>query len=121
MATLCTGGRIGTDEVIEEIGRLREGWGRAPRQRTGGAAALGGGDSLAARFLGDAKATELDEFDRVQLDEVLRVCLAAPTLSEAGRRLFNVSRTRKATPNDADRLRKYLARFGLERSELRGR
>jgi transcriptional regulatory protein RtcR len=30
-----------------------------------------------------------------------------------------VSRTRKASPNDADRLRKYLARFGLEWDRLR--
>ena len=33
--------------------------------------------------------------------------------SDAGRQLFNVSRLGKATVNDADRLRKYLARFGL--------
>jgi transcriptional regulatory protein RtcR len=57
---------------------------------------------------------------RVQLDEVLRVCVDSPTLSEAGRRLFRASRARKKTPNDADRLRKYLARFGLEWGELRG-
>jgi len=37
------------------------------------------------------------------------------SLSAAGRRLFAVSRDAKAKakPNDADRLRKYLARFGL--------
>jgi len=34
-------------------------------------------------------------------------------LSEAGRTLFAVSRDAKAKPNDADRLKKYLARFGL--------
>lgn len=120
MATLCSGGRIGAEEVTEEIGRLREGWRRTPRHRSDAAPPNAGGDGLAARFLGDNRVAELDEFDRVQLDEVLRVCLDAPTLSEAGRRLFNVSRTRKQTPNDADRLRKYLARFDLAWSDIRG-
>jgi transcriptional regulatory protein RtcR len=108
MATLCPGGRIGVDEVNEEIGRLRAGWGHAPRD--GGAV---------DRLLGGEEAARLDRFDRVQLDDVLRVCLDSPTLSEAGRRLFDVSRTRKKTANDADRLRKYLARFGLDWAELR--
>jgi transcriptional regulatory protein RtcR len=35
-------------------------------------------------------------------------------MSEAGRALFTASRGRKKTVNDADRLRKYLARFGIE-------
>ena len=60
----------------------------------------------------------IDPFERVQLAEVMRVCRASRTLSDAGRRLFAASRTRKAAPNDADRLRKYLARFGLEWSAL---
>ena len=35
------------------------------------------------------------------------------TLSDAGRVFFAISREKKSTANDADRLRKYLARFGL--------
>ena len=49
-----------------------------------------------------------------QLAQVIRVCRQAPSLSAAGRRLFAVTRQRKQTPNDADRLRKYLAKFGLD-------
>ena len=55
----------------------------------------------------------IDLFDRLQLDAVLCVCRASTSLSDAGRRLFAVSRTAKSQPNDADRLRKFLARFGL--------
>jgi transcriptional regulatory protein RtcR len=44
----------------------------------------------------------------------MRVCRSCASLSDAGRRLFGVSRTRKAAANDADRLRKYLGRFGLD-------
>jgi transcriptional regulatory protein RtcR len=62
---------------------------------------------------------DIDLFDRVQLAEVVRVCRTSRSLSDAGRRLFAVSRTRKAAPNDADRLRKYLARFGLDWHRLR--
>ena len=35
------------------------------------------------------------------------------TLSEAGRRLFAVTRGKRKVTNDADRLQKYLTRFGL--------
>ena len=55
----------------------------------------------------------LDRFDRVQLAEVVRACRRHRSLSAAGRELFAVSREKRSKPNDADRLRKYLARFGL--------
>jgi transcriptional regulatory protein RtcR len=70
-----------------------------------------------ARALGEAAAT-LDRFDRVQLEDVLTVCAQVRSLSEAGRALFAGSRERKASSNDADRLRKYLARFGLSFATL---
>ncbi|MFW6683106.1 RNA repair transcriptional activator RtcR family protein [Komagataeibacter intermedius] len=55
----------------------------------------------------------VDEFDRAQLAAAVRACREASSLSAAGRRLFAISRQEKASQNDADRLRKYLARFGL--------
>jgi transcriptional regulatory protein RtcR len=63
----------------------------------------------------------LDRFDRVQLEEVLHVCRHAATLWAAGCSLFDRSRARKTTANDADRLRKYLARSGLEWTEIKER
>jgi len=42
-------------------------------------------------------------------------------LAEAGKKLFSVSRTKKANPNDSDRVRKYLTRFGVDWRELRQR
>jgi transcriptional regulatory protein RtcR len=102
MATLASGGRITREIVDEEIERLRDAW------RRDRAASHGLVDELLA-----ARAGEVDPFDRVQLEEVLRVCRSARSLSEAGRALFAVSRTRKSSSNDADRLRKYLARYAL--------
>ena len=55
----------------------------------------------------------LDEFDLVQLAHVVRVCRRSRTMAEAGRTLFAASRREKENPNDADRVRKYLLRFGL--------
>lgn len=62
--------------------------------------------------MGDA-VDNLDAFDRFQLEGVVNVCRDSKTLSDAGRKLFAVSRTEKTSSNDADRLKKYLARFGL--------
>lgn len=109
MGTLARGGRITLDIVEEEIARLHRAW-------SGGGEGV---ESLVARLLGPERAAELDRFDRVQLEDVLRVCSACQTLSEAGRLLFSVSRAAKRTSNDADRLRKYLARFGLEWQPVR--
>ena len=73
---------------------------------------------LLGRFYAEEELDELDRFDRSQLADVIRVCLGARSLSEAGRRLFAASRRRKRSSNDADRLRKYLARFDLSWQRL---
>jgi transcriptional regulatory protein RtcR len=114
MATLCAGGRIGVRDVDDEVERLRAAWAVGPDAPAGGGR---GGPS--ERLLGPAKAATLDRFDRVQLDDTLRVCQQARNLSEAGRTLFAATRASKANPNDADRLRKYLARFGLSFQAVR--
>ncbi len=110
LATLAHGGRITETDVGEEILRLRALW-RRP-------ADAGEGDAV-EELLG-ARAATLDRFDRVQLAEVIRICRRARSLSEAGRELFAVSRTRKRTTNDADRLAKYLATQGLDWEAVRG-
>ncbi len=61
---------------------------------------------------------QLDLFDRAQLAAVVAVCSESRSLSAAGRMLFSVSRTAKTSGNDADRLRKYLARFQLRFEDL---
>ncbi len=111
MATLAPGGRI-TDGRRQPRDRtahrhVAQGTGRRWRRdsRALDAGSPGRGRPLrsrAARGSGRASAA------------------AAPSLSEAGRRLFAASRSRKAAPNDADRLRKYLARFGLSWTAVSG-
>lgn len=103
MATLAPKGRITPACVEAEIARLREAWKpvrTATRTETG--------------ILTETQRAEIDPFDLVQLDHVLNVCRESKSLSDAGRKLFAVSRAKKAKSNDADRLKKYLARFGLD-------
>jgi transcriptional regulatory protein RtcR len=99
MATLAEQGRITLALVEEEIALLQESW-----QLT---------DSQPEFDL------DIDLFDKRQLETVIDVCRRSASLSEAGRELFAVSRLKKANPNDADRLRKYLARFGLSWENVR--
>ncbi|ATB49224.1 RNA repair transcriptional activator RtcR [Corallococcus macrosporus] len=114
MATLAAGGRITRDVVDEELERLRDQW------RPSGAKAATATADLVAELLGERLASELDRFDRVQLADVLSVCRASRSLSDAGRVLFAQSRAQKKSVNDADRLKKYLARFGLTWADLSG-
>lgn len=106
MGTLSAHGRITESIVRDEIQRIE-------RQK---------GDkqeSTEKLILPPHITDSLDPFDRVQLEEVVNVCLRSSSLSEAGRALFSVSRGKKKVSNDADRLRKYLARFGLTWDRLR--
>jgi len=111
LVTLAARGRVTADLVHEETARLDAHWQRL--ESPSGSAAC-----LVERFLSHEQTAELDTFDRVQLEEVLRVCLRSPTLSAAGRHLFEKSRLRKASRNDSDRLKKYLARFELDWATL---
>jgi transcriptional regulatory protein RtcR len=108
MATLSPKGRIDLDCVEAEIGRLKRLWAGQTSDSLGVLDELLDPDAIA----------EIDPFDRVQLAEVIRACRNSRSLSEAGRTLFAASRARRSTANDADRLRKYLARFALDWSRV---
>lgn len=111
MATLAVGGRITTSVLQEELDRLRASWSR-PADASDDLTQL-------RATLGPERLAELDPFDQIQLAYVVRVCRESHTLSEAGRTLFAVSRNQRQKTNDADRLGKYLARFGLTWADLR--
>jgi len=108
MATFSPKGRIDSDCVASEIGRLTRLWASESAE----------GDDGLGRLLDQNALAELDPFDRVQLAHVVATCRRSRSLSEAGRALFAASRARRTSSNDADRLRKYLARFGLEWGQL---
>jgi transcriptional regulatory protein RtcR len=105
MATLAPSGRINETVVAEEIERLQRQWQGARADS---------GEALLIALLGAERVSAIDLFDRLQLQEIIRACRDCPTLSAAGRMLFAASRAERTSTNDADRLRKYLARFGLD-------
>lgn len=110
MATLAAGGRITLPIVEEEIERLGRFWSASEESPA----------EVLPEVLPPERLAALDPFDRAQLAEVVRVCRRSRNLSEAGRTLFAVSRQSKRNPNDADRLRKYLARHQLDWRGLTG-
>ena len=102
------------DEHENEITNLSNLWSTNPQL-----CASRGGRVVVAELVGAEELEGIDLFDRLQLAAVLKVCRESRTLSDAGRTLFGSSRERKKTANDADRLRKYLARFGLSWDRLK--
>ena len=107
LATLADGGRISSALVEAELERLRWLW-----QRGGAEKGQPAEPDLATLLAPDALAS-LDRFDRMQLASVIMICRQSRSLSEAGRTLFDRSRVQRSVVNDADRLRKYLHKFGL--------
>lgn len=112
MATLAQGGRITTELVAEEVARLARGW------TTPSDPSIETREDVLRTVFTSEELAAIDHFDRVQLAEVISICQRSRTLSEAGRKLFNASRQSKKITNDADRLRKYLSRFGLDWQRL---
>jgi transcriptional regulatory protein RtcR len=101
MATLSDGGRITESVAREEIARLQTAW--APAR-----------EEMLSAFLSDDQIAAIDLFDRLQLQAVIAVCQRSTTAADAGRKLFAATRQKRSSVNDSDRLRKYLARFGLD-------
>src|SRR5450830_843328 len=111
MATLAENGIVTEAVVAKELGRLEVLWRPAKVDDADAAVDLGS-------VIGEDSAARLDTFDAMQLRGVIAVCRNSRSLSDAGRKLYNVSREAKAKPNDADRLKKYLARFALEWADV---
>jgi transcriptional regulatory protein RtcR len=109
MATLAKGGRISTEIVAEEMERLDVSWSSFADAES---------ESILSELLGADELAGLDLFDRAQLVRVVQICQESRSLSDAGRRLFGASRAKKTSTNDADRLRKYLGRFGIAWAQI---
>lgn len=104
MATLSDGGRITEDTVDSEWKRLVHRW--HPDEKVPLPYA-------SSSVITNEKWNKLDLFDRCQLEKVIEVCETSKSLADASRKLFSNSILEKKSCNDSDRLRKYLAKFGL--------
>ena len=108
MGTLSESGRITVDVVKNEIERLKCIW-NVGRQKD---------SDLDGIFSIRKELAELDLFDKLQLEQVVKICRDSKSIADAGRKLFSSSRESKKHTNDSDRLRKYLIRFNLNWTDL---
>ena len=105
LCTLSPRGRITRAMVEAEVSALQADWHRTTTDED---------TRLLSDVMGAEAACRLDPFDVVQLAAVIRTCRTSGSLSEAGRKLYAVSRGQRKVVNDADRLRKYLGKFDLD-------
>lgn len=75
--------------------------------------------NILRKYLDEDMLTTIDPFDVVQLVYVIEVCINHKNQAAAGRYLYANSRNKLKSPNDSDRLRKYLMKFGLRFDELK--
>jgi transcriptional regulatory protein RtcR len=111
MGTLADGGRITTKVVDEEIQRLKLKWQVAPKSNQNPS------DSIIP-LLGAKITEQLDYYDQIKLAGLIEVCRASRSMAEAGRKLFNISRTVKKSSNDSHRVKQLLDKYGLSFHEL---
>lgn len=110
LCTFAGGARIGLDLVEREIERLKKIWRLA---------AAGPSEELLLSVMSHDRIAEIDPFDLPGLANVISVCRRSDNLSDAGRKLYAVSRTQRKSTNDSDRLKKYLAKYELSWGELK--
>mgnify|MGYP000070620432 CR=1 FL=1 len=131
LTTLADNGCITQQDVSEEITRLTQLWEKHPPANHGVNAENDNFISSSSpqtlqnfltNYLADEQLASLDEFDKWQLAGVIKVCQTAKrqgkNQAQTGRYLFSQSRQHLKNPNDSDRLRKFLLKFGLKFEDI---
>ena len=116
MSTLADSGTISHANVVEECERLTASWSGGEQEAAD--IPIAGSEKRIVNLLGADWRERFDLFDQRQLVDVVEVCRNSRSLAAAGRKLFAVSREVKKNPNDSDRLRKYLGKFGITWKQL---
>jgi transcriptional regulatory protein RtcR len=75
-------------------------------------------DAVLEHYVKESVLAIIDPFEAVQLAYVIGVCQQHKNQAAAGRYLYANSREQLKSPNDSDRLRKYLLKFSLKFDEL---
>jgi len=114
MGVLSEGGRIDEENVAQEVGRLKNDW-------DDGLASSSSQLSLMPRvesLIGFNEAASLDLYDHILINGIAEVCANSRSMAEAGRKLFNHSRTQKASTNDSHRIKQILDKYGIRFQDL---
>ena len=111
MGVLADGGRITEQGVADEIEKLVNAWGLSqpnnPQDPT----------QIAEDLIGNT-ANQLDLYDHIIIAGLKHACKNAPSMAEAGRRLFNQSRLQKSSTNDSHRIKQLLDKYGIRFQDL---
>ncbi len=139
LTTLAESKVIRVKDVQAEIERLKHLWGlpngseshqtnqmtnknslsdNKPKTELDSKAIEQGSHNMLSQYLDKDDIAMIDPFDTVQLAYVIEVCINHKNQAAAGRYLYANSRDKLKSPNDSDRLRKYLMKFGLRFDEL---
>lgn len=122
MGTLANDGEINSADVDREIRRVKTNVTAEnktpPSSQNIEHATLAEEDSYLKSLLGSGYTERLDAISIATLRYVLDVCKTCSSAAEAGRRLYNISRDNKASPNDSDRIVKFLKVYNLKFSQL---
>ncbi|GLS26239.1 RNA repair transcriptional activator RtcR [Marinibactrum halimedae] len=111
LGTLADGGRITAGLVKEEIDRLKTKW-KVSKQSNDNPI------EMTKDLIGEARFNHLDLYDQIILAGITKVCRNSNSMAEAGRTLFNQSRTTKKSTNDSHRVRQLLEKYGVSFDEL---
>ena len=109
LCTFADGSRIQLSSVEREIERLKKGWRLSANDPH---------EDILLSVLDQKQLSTIDPFDHPSLANVIVTCRQSENLSAAGRKLYSVSRQARKSKNDADRLKKYLAKFGLSWDDI---
>jgi len=118
MGVLSEGGRIDEDNVAQEIERLRNDWSEGQTKIYSQERSM---VSKVESLIGSQASSELDLYDHILIDGIAEVCTNSRSMAEAGRKLFNYSRTQKASTNDSHRIKQILEKYGISFQDLSGR
>lgn len=114
MGTLANGGRITIDVVDDEISRLNSKWNICNAQE----ASPHKPHLIIEPILGSGSCDTMDYFEQVKLASIIEICQSSSSMAEAGRKLFNISRSNKTSNNDSHRVKQLLRKFGLTFSDI---
>lgn len=113
MGVLSEGGRIDEQNVRDEIKRLERDW-----QGDNDRAMTKSKSGRLQELLGLERVESMDLYEKILLEGVLDVCASSRSMADAGRKLFNHSRTQRTSVNDSHRVKQLLDKYNLQFSDL---
>lgn len=111
MATLSDGGRINTENVINEIENLNYLWHSNSDYRADPVEL----DELVAKDVLE----KMDYIEKIELSAVINMCKKSKDAATASRALYDKSRLRRKTRNDSHRLLQYLKKYDIHFDDIK--